>query len=168
MNIWRDKLEMLINVLITFIMWFRKLFKKIKDTIMGILVSKGYVNSNYTLRSGGTASTDTSIMADKDWITTNYWCSVSGESTGNRCPDSDELAPITPYYSYMVNIHQVGGCQLMYENISVRCANPKTVGKYYACYSDGYTHYISSAGGVGNSEVNYDNTAYNTCAEVPA
>ena len=62
---------------------------------MGTLVSRGYVNSNFTLRDSGTADTSTSLIAYQDWIETNYWCAVSGNQDGNRCPDSDELSVIT-------------------------------------------------------------------------
>lgn len=59
------------------------------------LVSRNYINSNYTLRPGGTSSTDNSLIAYKSWIETNYWCGVNGINNANRCPDSSELYTIT-------------------------------------------------------------------------
>ena len=60
-----------------------------------ILVSRGYVNSNYTLRPGGTSDTSNSHIANLSWITTNYWCAVSGIQDNNRCPGIIELSQIT-------------------------------------------------------------------------
>jgi len=62
---------------------------------MGILVSRGYVNSNFTLRAGGIVDTDTNHIANLLWITTNYWCGVSGIQDNNRCPSVDELSIIS-------------------------------------------------------------------------
>ena len=64
---------------------------------MGILVSRGYVNSNFSLRPGGSADTNTSLIANVLWIITNYLCRVIGNQDDNRCPSSDELQEVTTW-----------------------------------------------------------------------
>jgi hypothetical protein len=64
---------------------------------MGILVSRGYVNSNFTIKPTGTPDTDTSRIADVQWIDTNYFVTITGGYTANRCPSSDQLINTPPY-----------------------------------------------------------------------
>jgi len=91
---------------------------------MGILVSKNYINSNYTLRPTGTPSTDAYQIACCSWIVENYYAAIGNGSGGagyydcgygcqyytydpgcspcsagyddNRCPSSDEIYAIYP------------------------------------------------------------------------
>jgi len=68
---------------------------------MGILVSRGYVNSNFTLKLGHDGNdivgqaTNTGLTAYLSWIEDNYMCDVTGIRSNFRCPSSDELVPST-------------------------------------------------------------------------
>ncbi len=58
---------------------------------MGVLVSRGYVNSTYTLKFGGIPDTDIYHIANNKWILDNYEVCISGNTDDNRCPSMDQL-----------------------------------------------------------------------------
>ena len=118
---------------------------------MGILVSRGYVNSNFSLKPGGTADTDAYLIAYISWITTNYWCSVSGNQDANRCPSSDELSVTERILSLQVEPDwpvdygtYVEVSWNPYRNVNLGTISPISIT---------YTNYANSGNTIGNVSI---------------
>lgn len=59
---------------------------------MSVLVSRAYINSNFPVRPTGTSDTNAGLIANSEWIVTNYHVVVSGVVSPGRCPGDDQLS----------------------------------------------------------------------------
>jgi hypothetical protein len=109
---------------------------------MGALVSRGYINSNYVLRPSGTADTDTTHIADCNWIEYNYFVTVSNYNP-SRCPEAAEITPValrtvTVYntYSSLQNGWIIGDVQVNGVSLAGKSGFPVTRGQIGYGYTD--------------------------------